>query len=53
MPRVRPHDAMRLVLRRLDTHKRDVQQIDGGLTWVAVCPDHTGRSGAFPTPLLP
>jgi Protein of unknown function (DUF3631) len=46
MPRVRPHDAMRLVLRRLDVHKRNVEQIDGGSTWVAHCPDHTGRSGA-------
>jgi putative DNA primase/helicase len=36
---------MRQVLRRLDVHKRDVQQIDGGSTWVAHCPDHTGRSG--------
>jgi hypothetical protein len=44
--RVRPHEAMRLVLRRFQTHGRNVTQDDrGGPTWIADCPNHAGRSG--------
>ena len=44
--RVRPHDAMRLVLRRLNTHGRKVDQDPtGGPIWFVACPNHDGRSG--------
>jgi hypothetical protein len=44
--RVHPHDAMRLVLRRLRAHGRDVRQDDRGApTWVATCPAHEGNTG--------
>ena len=44
--RVRPHEAMRLVLRRFQTHGRDIRQDDrGGPTWIGDCPNHDGRSG--------
>jgi hypothetical protein len=44
--RVHPNDAMRLVLRRLRAHGRDVRQDDRGApTWVATCPAHEGNTG--------
>ncbi len=44
--RVRANAAMRLVLRRLNAHGRDVKQDErGGPIWIAACPNHEGRSG--------
>jgi hypothetical protein len=44
--RVRANDAMKLVLRRLNTHGRKADQDPtGGPVWFAACPNHEGRSG--------
>jgi putative DNA primase/helicase len=45
--RVHPHAATKLVLRRLQSHGRTVEQDStGGPVWTADgCPAHTGRSG--------
>jgi Protein of unknown function (DUF3631) len=36
--RVTPNEAMRLVLRRVKAHGREVDQVDGGPRWVTGCP---------------
>jgi hypothetical protein len=44
--RVRANEAMRLVLRRLNTHGRKADQDPtGGPVWFVACPNHEGRSG--------
>jgi hypothetical protein len=44
--RVRANEAMRKLLRYLQTHGRNVDQDKaGGPTWFATCPNHDGRSG--------